>query len=66
VTWVILTVNVPETYTRKQFLSQNTILSMHVCKATNQDNKKKSKILSFFLIFEKKNSEKWQGFLGKT
>jgi hypothetical protein len=36
----LLTVNVTETYTRKPFLSQNTILSMQVCKATIQDYKK--------------------------
>jgi hypothetical protein len=48
-------------------LFQNRFLSMHVCKATIQDNKKNiSKILSFFLIYEKKKSEKWQGFLSKT
>jgi hypothetical protein len=62
-----LTVNVTETYTRKQFLSQNKNLSMHVCKATIQDYKKNiSKILSFFLIFENFSSEKWQGFLSKA
>jgi hypothetical protein len=59
----VLTVDVPETYTRKQFLSQNTILSMHVCKTIIQDYKKNiSKILSFFLNFKIFFSEKWQGF----
>jgi hypothetical protein len=36
-----LTVDVSETYTRKQFLSQNTILSIYVCKTTIQGIKKK-------------------------
>jgi hypothetical protein len=34
-------VDVPETYTWKQLLSQNTNLSMHVCKATIQVYQKK-------------------------
>jgi hypothetical protein len=45
------TVNIPETYTRKQFLSQNTNLSMHVCKATIQDYKKKIKNPELFPDF---------------
>jgi hypothetical protein len=53
-----LTVDVPESYTRKLFLSQNKFLSMYVYKATIQDYKKNiSKILSFFLIFENFFSE---------
>jgi hypothetical protein len=57
--WVyVLTADVPETYTKKQFLSQNANLSMHVCKATIQDYKNKSKIL-IFPDFWEFFSEKW-------
>jgi hypothetical protein len=47
----LLTVDVPETYTKNKFLSQTTILSMHVCKATIQDYKKKIKNSELFPDF---------------